>query len=79
MKYIQRFIQHPSTTIYKLLYINSINLKVMDPPVIAHSPFAKYIKSMNTVKQCIRYVETSENTIEIPYHNCNEYDIGPTH
>ena len=67
MKYMQRFsnILLPKLFSYieKLSYINSINLDLLDPPVIAHSAFATYIKSMNSEKQCIRYVETSEKAI----------------
>jgi len=67
MKYMQRFtnILLPRLFPYieKLLYINNIKLNAIDPPVIAHSAFATYIKRMNSVKQCIRYVETSEKDI----------------
>jgi len=67
MKYMQRFtnILLPKLFPYmeELLYINSINLNIIDPAAIAHSEFPTYTKSMNNAKQCIIYVEISEKTI----------------
>jgi hypothetical protein len=67
MKYTQRFgnILLPILFPYieKLSYTNSINLNPLDLPVIAHSAFVTYIRSTNSEKQCIRYVETAEKVI----------------